>query len=156
VGQRQSNGCFYFEGMRAAFLTKNGVIDPALMQPGEITANLCSPWQWDFADCYCYYWASSKPDIVVGLSGDAQVLNFQRDRNARERSKPAAGEKKWQEGNITEAAMITGWEDLPIVTYDREGVVPRVPQWPLIKDRMTIDEIASELTQLAELEHALC
>lgn len=145
-------------GSRTSFLTRDGVIDPALIAPGELTQNLCSPWQWDFADCYCYYWASSKPDIVVGITGDAQVLNFQRDRTAPEPAKPASTPTEWMAGNLDEANLILNWETLPIVTSDREGVVPRIPQWPLIAPEqiLTLEQIAEELPKLASLEHALC
>ena len=33
-------------------------------QPGELTQGLCSPWQNDFRECSCYYWASARPDYV--------------------------------------------------------------------------------------------
>jgi len=32
--------------------------------PGELTQSLCSPWQNDYRECACYYWASSRPDYV--------------------------------------------------------------------------------------------
>lgn len=35
-----------------------------LVQPGEFTRGLCSPWQNDFKECACYYWAASRPDYV--------------------------------------------------------------------------------------------
>jgi hypothetical protein len=35
-------------------------------QPGEMLQSLCSPWQHDFRDCYCHYWASNHPDFVFG------------------------------------------------------------------------------------------
>jgi hypothetical protein len=35
-----------------------------LVQPGELTRGLCSPWQNDFKECACYYWAASRPDYV--------------------------------------------------------------------------------------------
>ena len=145
-------------GTRNSFLTPDGVIDPDLIGAGELTQNLCSPWQWDFADCYCYYWASSKPDIVVGITGEAQVLNFQRDRTAPEPAKPASTPAEWMAGNMNEADLILNWETLPIVTSDREGVVPRKPEWPLIDPDqiMTLEQIAAALPDLAALEHALC
>ncbi|MCP5162150.1 MAG: hypothetical protein H6999_00370 [Hahellaceae bacterium] len=40
------------------------VINEALASPGELTQGLCSPWQNDFRECVCYYWASSRPDYV--------------------------------------------------------------------------------------------
>jgi hypothetical protein len=42
-----------------------GVISGAY-QPGELMQGLCSPWQHDFRDCYCHYWASNRPDFVFG------------------------------------------------------------------------------------------
>jgi hypothetical protein len=40
------------------------VIDEALLEPGELTQSLCSPWQNDYRECACYYWAASRPDYV--------------------------------------------------------------------------------------------
>src|SRR5262245_1658965 len=44
---------------------RSGVISLAY-QPGEMLQSLCSPWQHDFRDCSCHYWASNRPDIVHG------------------------------------------------------------------------------------------
>jgi hypothetical protein len=52
-------------GWRRKFLeTTTGVIK-TVYQPGELTQSLCSPWQHDFRDCACDYWASNHPDIVL-------------------------------------------------------------------------------------------
>ncbi|WP_424886975.1 hypothetical protein [Streptomyces sp. XH2] len=40
------------------------VIDERLVQPGDLTSSLCSPWQNDYRECACYYWAASRPDFV--------------------------------------------------------------------------------------------
>jgi len=40
------------------------LIDEAIAQPGELTQSLCSPWQNDYVECACYYWAASRPDYV--------------------------------------------------------------------------------------------
>lgn len=40
------------------------VIDEPLVEPGELTQSLCSPWQNDYRECACYYWAASRPDYV--------------------------------------------------------------------------------------------
>ncbi len=37
---------------------------PDLLQPGELTQGLCSPWQHDYRECACYYWPASRPDYV--------------------------------------------------------------------------------------------
>lgn len=40
------------------------VISRALAAAGELTQGLCSPWQNDYRECSCYYWASARPDYV--------------------------------------------------------------------------------------------
>ena len=76
-------------GERARFLTPDGVIDPALVPAGDLTRSMCSPWQYDFADCGCFYWASNKPDMVSGEHQSEQVMNFQRRKRSK-RSDAAA------------------------------------------------------------------
>ena len=39
-------------------------IGEELAPPGELTQSLCSPWQNDYQECGCYYWAASRPDYV--------------------------------------------------------------------------------------------
>jgi len=46
----------------AAFETV--VLAEELVQPGELSQGLCSPWQNDYRECACYYWAASRPDYV--------------------------------------------------------------------------------------------
>lgn len=43
---------------------RQAVIARALAEPGELTQGLCSPWQNDYRECACYYWAASRPDYV--------------------------------------------------------------------------------------------
>ncbi|WP_409523141.1 hypothetical protein [Nitrincola sp. MINF-07-Sa-05] len=50
--------------VRDFFEEDSTVINEALASPGELTQGLCSPWQNDFRECVCYYWASSRPDYV--------------------------------------------------------------------------------------------
>jgi hypothetical protein len=35
-----------------------------VLEPGELTQGLCSPWQHDYRECACYYWPASRPDYV--------------------------------------------------------------------------------------------
>jgi len=35
-----------------------------LAEPGALTQSLCSPWQADYRECGCFYWAASRPDFV--------------------------------------------------------------------------------------------
>ncbi|MCA3574354.1 MAG: hypothetical protein IOC86_10590 [Aestuariivirga sp.] len=50
--------------MRNFFEDGTAVIAEALAAPGELTQGLCSPWQNDYRECSCYYWASARPDYV--------------------------------------------------------------------------------------------
>jgi hypothetical protein len=47
----------FFDGDSASFAI-------GLLKPGELTQGLCSPWQNDYRECACYYWAASRPDYV--------------------------------------------------------------------------------------------
>jgi hypothetical protein len=51
--------------LRRNFVAEDGTLS-AVYQPGELTQSLCSPWQHDFRDCSCNYWASNHPDVVYG------------------------------------------------------------------------------------------
>ena len=54
------------KGWRRFFTSpRTGVISGAY-QPGELLMSMCSPWQHDFRDCACHYWASNRPDVVHG------------------------------------------------------------------------------------------
>ena len=50
--------------VRRFFEDDTAVIARALAEPGELTQGLCSPWQNDYRECSCYYWASARPDYV--------------------------------------------------------------------------------------------
>ena len=63
---------------RATYLSQEGVIDPDVYRPGELTRTLCTPWTYDFRDCRCFYWASNKPDVISGEDNKYPYLNFQR------------------------------------------------------------------------------
>jgi hypothetical protein len=54
---------FYCE-VRPFFQGDTAVISKDLADAGELTQGLCSPWQNDFRECSCYYWASARPDFV--------------------------------------------------------------------------------------------
>lgn len=48
---------YLFEGKSASVANE-------ILQPGELTQGLCAPWQNDYRECACYYWAASRPDYV--------------------------------------------------------------------------------------------
>ena len=40
------------------------VIAKDIAPPGAFTQSLCSPWQNDYRECACFYWAATRPDYV--------------------------------------------------------------------------------------------
>jgi hypothetical protein len=71
--------------LRVRTLFEGPAIAEALAEPGALTQSLCSPWQADYRECGCFYWAASRPDYVEaedeqGAPGRFQWL--QRDRDA--------------------------------------------------------------------------
>jgi hypothetical protein len=62
-GIRKNYVSFYCE-VQAFFEENTAVISSDLAQAGELTQGLCSPWQNDYRECSCYYWASARPDYV--------------------------------------------------------------------------------------------
>ena len=50
--------------VREFFEDETAVISRVLAEAGELTQGLCSPWQNDYRECSCYYWASARPDFV--------------------------------------------------------------------------------------------
>ena len=65
--------------VRPFFTPGTVTISETLAIPGELTQGLCSPWQNDYRECSCYYWASARPDYVnvqTGQDGASQGDNW--------------------------------------------------------------------------------
>ena len=153
---------------RASYLNGEGVIDLQVAEPGALTQSLCSPWQWDFQDCGCYYWAASRPDIVTasGGNGKPQKVNFLRKRPD---SQPAGGASDsapsiplswsaWMDANsiVSQPWMLQGWESLPLVIDDRETTRFEAGPPPSMTDLWDRRTVVDQLKHLAAVEHALC
>jgi hypothetical protein len=60
------------------------LIDEVMAAPGELTQSLCSPWQNDYRECGCYYWAAGRPDYV-NIESTAQGASIGNNWLARNR-----------------------------------------------------------------------
>jgi hypothetical protein len=69
----QQNATCIFSSANGTRVTANlrvrAVFDGAafaleLLEAGAMTQGLCSPWQADYRECGCYYWAASRPDFI--------------------------------------------------------------------------------------------
>lgn len=83
-----------FDGNSAAF-------SETVLQPGELTQSLCAPWQNDYRECSCYYWAASRPDFV----------NIVADENGL-----STGDQ-WTSKKRTGSYIPDNWKDSRLVTY---------------------------------------
>jgi hypothetical protein len=98
-------------GARAEYLI-DGVINPVLYEAGDLSRSLCAPWQYDFTDCGCFYWASNKPDLVALEADGPQLYNFQRARRGPEQERPVEEILADRTGLLTHEAgkfNPTGW-----------------------------------------------
>jgi hypothetical protein len=91
-------------------LSPLGVIEPEAADPGVLTQSLCSPWQADYRECACFYWAASRPDFVnVETTG-----NQSRGHNWLHRNRTAATPKNYApEGSqdlVTYDELYRNWE----------------------------------------------
>ena len=88
-----------------ALQAPTAALDEALVAPGELTQSLCSPWQNDYQECACFYWAASRPDYV---NVDSTVEGSIGDRWLAERADP----KSYDVENYTHQELFQGWESL--------------------------------------------
>ena len=161
-------------GWRRRFADEHtGVLSLAYV-PGELLQSLCSPWQHDFRDCGCHYWASNHPDVVLGevlpgsttLPDDASanperanvLLDWLRADRALELDAAALNyvglNRPFQ---LDHYEINHRWQDLSVVIDDTEIGSLWSPTTEALADPFaTPDELAAILRdRLAPLEMAL-
>ena len=160
------------KGWRRRFMDpKTGVLSGAY-QPGELMLGLCSPWQHDFRDCACFYWAANHPDIVLpeiypGESAseaatDPSVASVPIDWMRADRATPLAAQALPTIGEnrvfqIDHFQINRIWQDLNLVLEGRESGGLYVPQTIFTSNPFgSPEELAHELrNKLGPLELAL-
>ena len=142
------------DGRRRPYLGADDTIDAGYVA-GELTQSLCSPWQHDFRDCGCYYWASNHPDIAI-------------DQEAGPRDASRYAGRGWVDWLRARPERPTfplfayyeishRYQDLAVVLKNRESAEPYAPA---VVERArayrTADELVDVLrNELAPLEHVL-
>ena len=100
-------------------LLEGAVISRDAVQPGELTQSLCSPWQNDYRECGCYYWAASRPDYVnVDTSGATSV-----GQNWLQKNRDPADKNYFASNLVTYEDLFRAWADLlrfVVVGNDKE------------------------------------
>jgi hypothetical protein len=150
---------------------QSGVLNGAY-QAGELMQGLCSPWQHDFRDCSCFYWAASHPDIVlpeiypgesVGeAASDPRLASVPIDWLRSDRAGPIAAQALPTIGEnrpfqIDHFEINRVWQDLKIVVEGRENSGLYVPQTIFTANPFkSPEDLAKELRdRLGPLEIAL-
>jgi PDZ domain len=61
---RASNGTLRPVALEVRPIFEGAAFSRGLLEAGAMTQGLCSPWQADYRECGCYYWAASRPDFI--------------------------------------------------------------------------------------------
>ena len=159
-------------GLRRRYTGDSGVIDTAY-PPGELTESMCNPWQHDFRDCACYYWASNHPDVVLGEADPAVAIDgepadattaitwldwLRRDRSPAGAVAAPASRAEAREAQIDHFEINRRWQDLAYVIGGREvGAVYHPPQPARARPYAHAQQMVDELRhRLAPMEMTLC
>jgi hypothetical protein len=97
--------------VRPVFAKGTAVISEELARPGELTQGLCSPWQNDYRECSCYYWASARPDYVnveIGPDGASRGDNWLQ----KERTGEYVADDYADSRLILYSELFTDWENV--------------------------------------------
>ena len=96
---------FFDEGEVEGERVRRAVISKELAPPGALTQSLCSPWQNDYRECACFYWAAPRPAYVhveARPDGTSAGNNWmQKDRDE----------------NTPRLYLVDDWMDLNLVSY---------------------------------------
>jgi len=94
------------------------VIAREMAGPGDLTQSLCSPWQNDYRECDCFYWAASRPDFVnvePGKDGKSMGNNWmQKDRIENAEKKYISDDEDGVRGNpvlVSYQDLFAAWEE---------------------------------------------
>ncbi len=156
------------EAQRRVFQDRFGALS-SVYKPGELTQSLCSPWQHDFRDCTCNYWASNHPDVALpahpanieefrsgqpGVElGEDPVLWLRWDR-ARDVA-PLASPSACRPLEMDHYEINARWSDLPVVLEGRETLTPYSIGVVETATPLPQQDLNKELARLAGMEHAL-
>jgi hypothetical protein len=91
-----------------------------LLEAGAMTQGLCSPWQADYRECACYYWAASRPDFInvqfdaaTGAATGQTWMQKNRASGARYSGDvPDSGDRPGDPGQFSYDDLYTKWQQV--------------------------------------------
>jgi hypothetical protein len=112
--QSATNGARIEVDLEVRSIFEGAALSQALLEPGAMTQGLCSPWQADYRECGCFYWAASRPDFVNvevdQATGTARGQSWmQRDRSP---GAPYVEDSPDGSGQITYDDLYTRWQEV--------------------------------------------
>lgn len=101
--------------LRPMFEEGTAVVARELAEPGALTQSLCAPWQNDYRECACFYWAANRPDYVnvePRTDGTSAGNNWmQKDRTAD--TPKVYINDDWQDDRLySHTDLVRDWEKL--------------------------------------------
>lgn len=109
---RKSNGTLITAQLTVREIFDGVALAAELAEPGAMTQGLCSPWQADYRECGCFYWAASRPDFVnvENNGGNAEGHDWmQKDRSPGTPYQPDPG-GRGSADHISYDDLYTEWE----------------------------------------------
>jgi L-lysine epsilon oxidase-like protein len=102
-------------------VVKTAVINAELAAPGELTQSLCSPWQNDYRECACFYWAASRPDYVnveARPDGTSDGNNWMEKERTQTAPKTYIVDDRTDPRLISYRDLFVGWERVLKFEFD--------------------------------------
>jgi hypothetical protein len=94
-------------------IARRAVISKDLAGPGDLTQSLCSPWQNDYLECACFYWAASRPDYVnvePGPTGKSIGSNWLDKKRHKKNRKDYIPDNSRSKDLISYNDLFSDWE----------------------------------------------
>lgn len=99
--------------VRHFFEADSALISKELLDPGDLTQSLCAPWQNDYRECACFYWAANRPDYV---NVEPRADGTSAGNNWMQKDRTAATPKvyindDWQDTRLlSHLDLVSNWE----------------------------------------------
>lgn len=84
-----------------------------LVGPGDLTQSLCAPWQNDYRECACFYWAANRPDYVnvePRADGSSAGNNWMQKDRTNASPKVYINDDWLDDRLLTHTDLISNWE----------------------------------------------
>jgi hypothetical protein len=101
--------------VRRFFDEGTAVVARDIAEPGALTQSLCAPWQNDYRECACFYWAANRPDFVnveVTRDGSAVGNNWMQKDRTSTTPKMYINDDWMDDRLLSHTDLIRDWEKL--------------------------------------------